>query len=141
MIEESLIYNNLPTEGNEAQISDVDTLSHRAMRYRKERNNYREKMNEIKVSLIQKDEAYRDAIKKSELFSSILKEQEFEIQSLKEFIEQNNHTVDVNELIHSKKVRTLRGGMYHCSSRWREEKQNQVSNEESILIDARFSNR
>lgn len=93
----------LATEAGEENLRRME-------RYRKERNRYMDKVRDLKRSFVRKDEAYRDSLKNGEALKSILREQELEIESLREYIEENNKQVNVHQLINSKKVKTLRGG-------------------------------
>lgn len=104
------LQNNYPSEVLGTEFGEENTK--RMERYRKERNRYMQKVKELKRSFVRKDQAYRESLKNSEALKEILNEQELEIESLREYIEQSNHQVNVHELINSKKVKTLRGGNY-----------------------------
>lgn len=67
-----------------------EDISNRMERYRNERNKFRSRVKELKHSLLKKDENFRDALKKAEVLKNILDEQELEIESLREYIQEKD---------------------------------------------------
>ena len=85
-------------------------------RYRKDRNNCRTKIAELKYILKKKEQGVVDEQKKSEMFKALLGEQELEIEGLKEHIRKMDRGVNIKDLLNSKKVKRVRGGKKSAAS-------------------------